>query len=223
MCGFISIAVCNASLASICLASWDRLSTNSVLAVWTCSVHQALDCCCIWHTTDDDHWWKMLQQNGQGPLTFSIRIIEWQLICRQASYLMVMVRFLSHSNSSEQLSKLAHTAKCLMVIVICQLSCWLLDWAKKALGNVSWVTIYVISKPNISIARTTPLPLHVGSCRGTDLGNLIVKTIMTSQDLQGNFTKVYSITTRSSAVHLWPSGGAWSRSKRGYRPWPWSC
>lgn len=166
---------------------------------------------------------KCFSRMDRGPLTFSIRIIEWQLICRQASYLMVMVRFLSHSNSSEQLSKLAHTAKCLMVIVICQSNSLLAVRLSQKSTWQCWVTIYVISKPNISIARTTPLPLHVGSCRGTDLGNLIVKTIMTSQYLQGNFTKVHSITTRSSAVHLWPSGGAWSRSKRGYRPWPWSC
>ena len=65
-----------------------------------------------------------------------------------------------------------------------------------SLGNVSCVTIDVICKPNISIARTTLLPLLAAA------EAQIVKTAMTSQDLQGNFTKVHSITTRSSAIHL---------------------
>ena len=70
------------------------------------------------------------------------------------------------------------------------------------MSDVSLVIIDVVSKPNMSNGRKTQLPLHLGSCRGIDLEKLIVKTITTSQDLQGIFTNVQSAPKPSSAVHL---------------------
>ena len=73
---------------------------------------------------------------------------------------MVMVRSISDPNSSKYFEEIG--SHCKVVDGHCHLSIELLALkltAKKALGNVSCVTIDVISKPNISIARTTPLLL----------------------------------------------------------------